>query len=67
VLATVAEAAQSARAKRLKGTYIPTKKNGLVVEHFSKLGFTRTGEFPDGATTWNFDLTDYVAPELPSR
>jgi FkbH-like protein len=67
VLATVAEAAQSAGAKRLKGTYIPTNKNGLVLEHFSKLGFTRTGEFPDGATTWALDLTDYVAPELPMQ
>jgi FkbH-like protein len=65
VLATVVEAARSAGAKRLKGTYIATKKNGLVVEHFAKLGFTRTGELPDGGATWALDLADYVAPELP--
>jgi FkbH-like protein len=67
VLATVAEAARSAGAKRLKGTYIPTKKNGLVVEHFAKLGFTRTGNLPDGGTTWVLDLADYLDPELPMR
>jgi FkbH-like protein len=67
VLAIVAETARSAGAKRMKGTYIPTKKNGLVVEHFAKLGFTRTGDLPDGGTTWALDLADYVAPELPMQ
>jgi FkbH-like protein len=67
VLAAVAEAARRAGAKRLNGTYIPTKKNGLVVEHFAKLGFTRIGDLPDGGTTWALDLADYVAPELPMQ
>jgi len=67
VLATVTEAARRAGAKRLKGTYIPTKKNGIVVEHFAKLGFARTGDLPDGGTTWVLDLADYVAPELPMQ
>jgi FkbH-like protein len=67
VLAAVAEAARGAGAKRLNGTYIPTKKNGLVVEHFAKLGFTRIGDLPDGGTTWALDLADYVAPELPMQ
>jgi FkbH-like protein len=67
VLAAVAEAARSAGAKRLNGTYIPTKKNGLVVEHFAKLGFTRMGDLPDGGTTWALNLADYVAPELPMQ
>jgi FkbH-like protein len=67
VLATVAETARSAGSKRLKGSYIPTKKNGLVVEHFAKLGFTKTGDLPDGGTTWVLNLADYVVPELPMQ
>jgi FkbH-like protein len=67
VLATVAEEARSAGAERLKGIYIPSKKNGLVIEHFAKLGFNKTGDLPDGGTTWTLDLADYVAPELPMR
>jgi FkbH-like protein len=67
VLATVAEAARSTGARRLTGTYIPTKKNGLVVGHFAKLGFIRTGDLPDGGTTWALDLADYFAPELPMQ
>ena len=66
-LATVAAAAREAGATRLKGIYIPTKKNALVVEHFAKLGFTRTGALPDGETTWALDLADYVAPQLPMQ
>ena len=67
VLAIVAAAARTAGAKRLTGTYIPTKKNGLVVDHFSRLGFTKTGALPDGATRWNLSLEEYVAPELPMQ
>jgi FkbH-like protein len=67
VLAAVAEAARKAGARRLKGTYIPTKKNGLVAEHFAKLGFTRTGDLSDGGTTWVLDLTNYTALELPMQ
>jgi predicted enzyme involved in methoxymalonyl-ACP biosynthesis len=67
VLAMVAEEARDAGAKRLKGTYVPTKKNGLVVEHFAKLGFTRTGDLPDGGTTWELDLAGYIAPALPMQ
>jgi FkbH-like protein len=67
VLATVVDEARRAGAKRLKGTYIPTKKNGLVIDHFVKLGFTRTGDLPDDGTSWALDLADYVVPELPMQ
>jgi FkbH-like protein len=67
VLATVAQAAKEAKAKRLKGTYLPTKKNGLVTEHFAKLGFSKISDLPDGGTTWTLDLESYTAPELPMQ
>jgi FkbH-like protein len=67
VLATVAEAARNDGVMRLKGIYIPTKKNGLVIDHFAKLGFTKTGDMPDGGTMWVLDLANYVAPDLPMQ
>jgi FkbH-like protein len=67
VLATIATAATNAGAKRLVGTYLPTKKNSLVAEHFAKLGFTRTSELADGGTTWVLDLDGYAQPELPMQ
>jgi FkbH-like protein len=67
VLATVAQAAKNAGAKRLIGTYLPTKKNSLVAEHFAKLGFAKLSDLPDGGTTWTLDLDSYTAPELPMQ
>jgi FkbH-like protein len=65
VLGTVAEAAKKAGAKRLIGVYLPTKKNALVVEHFAKLGFTKTADLPDGETHWALEIGQFTAPELP--
>jgi FkbH-like protein len=67
VLSTVARAAKEVGAKRLVGTYIPTKKNALVAEHFSKLGFVKTFSSDDGLTQWALDLDGYREPELPMQ
>jgi FkbH-like protein len=67
VLATVAEAARQAGARRLTGTYLPTKKNALVTEHFAKLGFAKRSDLADGGTTWALDLDRYTPPELPMQ
>jgi FkbH-like protein len=42
-------------AKRLTGQYRPTAKNGMVREHYARLGFTLTGE-QDGMTEWTLPL-----------
>jgi FkbH-like protein len=65
VLAHVAAAARNAGALRLTGTYLPTKKNSLVVDHFAKLGFTKTSDLPDGGTEWALDIAAYQPPDLP--
>lgn len=65
VLAHVARAALADGATRLTGTYIPTPKNGIVRDHFSKLGFAADGHGADGSTRWSLDLTRYTAPDLP--
>jgi FkbH-like protein len=67
VLAYVAKAAAAAGASRLRGTYLPTKKNGLVEKHFEKLGFTLVQSLEGGGTVWELDLATYVAPDLPIR
>jgi FkbH-like protein len=36
----IAQEARKLGAKRLVGEYIPTKKNGMVKDHYAKLGFT---------------------------
>jgi FkbH-like protein len=65
VLSVIANAAHREGAGFLRGCYIPTPKNGLVAEHFSKLGFTKISQHPDGGTDWELRLADYAQPKLP--
>lgn len=37
----------------LKGVYRPTVRNGLVVDHYRKLGFDPVDQGPDGDTVWS--------------
>jgi len=46
-------------AKRLIGQYRPTKKNGMVREHFARLGFHPLETQPDGICLSVFDLTEF--------
>ncbi|MBV9757364.1 MAG: HAD-IIIC family phosphatase [Alphaproteobacteria bacterium] len=55
-------ARQAARlgAKRLLGEYLPTAKNGMVREHYRRLGFTMVASDVEGGSTWVRELTDFV-------
>lgn len=66
VLSELVGTVRSRGGSRLVGRYLPTAKNGLVAEHYRKLGFTRIGD-EDGATLWELDLASYVAPALPIK
>jgi len=46
------------------GRYIPTAKNGLVRDHFSRLGFAQTGA-QNGETNWQLAVSDYHEKNLP--
>ena len=47
-------------ATHLLGTYRPTAKNGMVREHYGKLGFSLLDTAEDGTTTWELALTDWA-------
>jgi FkbH-like protein len=49
------------------GRYIPTARNGLVRDHFAKLGFSRIDEQPGGETTWRLAVEGYRDKELPLK
>jgi FkbH-like protein len=55
----VADQAKRLGALRLIGEYVPTKKNGMVREHYSKLGFTVTHEGPSGESRAVLDLREF--------
>jgi FkbH-like protein len=53
-------------AQRLIGTYVPTGRNGIVVEHYAKLGFELTRRDDDGTTVWGLPVqgTEIAAPPM---
>jgi predicted enzyme involved in methoxymalonyl-ACP biosynthesis len=55
------EQAKAAGARELRGCYVPTKKNGMVADHYEKLGFGQVSSDPEtGATVWTLDLVGYA-------
>ncbi len=58
----VAAEAQRLGAGRLIGEYRPTAKNGMVREHYPKLGFEPLSAGEDGVTRWSLSL-DGFAPK----
>jgi FkbH-like protein len=66
MLARVVAAARARGARRLVGTYIPTAKNGMVRDHYAKLGFALIGE-QDGIRRFELSIDDAPAITLPFR
>jgi FkbH-like protein len=67
ILRHLVRAARGAGASELIGRYIPTARNGLVRDHFAKLGFTGIGEEPNGETIWRLSIDEYSDKELPMK
>jgi FkbH-like protein len=55
----IAQEARRLGARRLIGDYIPTKKNGMVKQHYAKLGFSVIDSSPTGAIRSVLDLTSF--------
>jgi FkbH-like protein len=45
--------------QEIKGVYLPTAKNAMVVNFYAQFGFRKVDEQPDGATTWLLRVDDY--------
>ncbi len=61
-------AARTASVRWIVGRYIPTAKNGMVKEHYAKLGFDTCPIGTDaaaGETAWLLDVTAYQASAIP--
>ncbi len=65
MLAQIVSAARRANVMRLVGTYIPTAKNGMVADHYDKLGFTCVREDPAGRRTYSLELASHVLAPTP--
>ncbi len=47
--------------ERLIGVYLPTQRNGLVRDHYAKLGFRLVFEDASGVTTWELPADSEIA------
>jgi hypothetical protein len=59
----IAQEAAKLGARRLVGEYIPTKKNGMVKDHYARLGFTVMQADPAGGNTNILDLGTFAPAE----
>jgi FkbH-like protein len=59
--------AREAGITEIFGRFIPTARNGLVRDHFSKLGFARLDAQPNGETTWLLAVDNYLDKDLPMK
>jgi FkbH-like protein len=59
----VAAQAQALGARRLIGEYRPTKKNGMVREHYTRLGFRPLDTAEDGGSRAFLDLATFTPAE----
>jgi FkbH-like protein len=62
VLREILERARAAGIHKLVGTYKPTDRNKLVVDHYAKLGFAKLSEDESGLTRWEL-LVEGAEPE----
>jgi len=54
--------ARSAGVQTIQGYFLPTKKNGMVAEHYEKLGFESVSVDADSrASVWKLDVHSYTS------
>ena len=54
-------------ARTIAGTFIPTDRNALVVDHYQKLGFECIERREDGTTAWRLAVDAALPPAPPMR
>jgi FkbH-like protein len=68
VLREIIAAAQAHGITTLIGVYRPTPRNGMVSDHYPKLGFEPDSTAPDGTTQWRLATFEAAKPEaLPMK
>ena len=67
VLREILDHARTAGVHKLCGTYLPTDRNKLVVDHYEKLGFTKVEEDASGVTRWEILVEDADPEPAPMK
>jgi FkbH-like protein len=59
MLDELVEHCREVSVKTLRGHYLPTKKNGMVADHYKELGFETVLESGDGSKVYSLDIEEY--------
>ncbi len=59
MLDELVERARAAEVRQLRGSYIPSRKNALVADHYIRLGFEKISAEPDGTTVYMLQVAGY--------
>jgi FkbH-like protein len=62
VLREILKHARESGIHKLTGSYLPTDRNKLVIDHYAKLGFAKVNEEASGVTRWEM-LVNEADPE----
>lgn len=57
------EACQTRGLSRIVGTYIRSRKNALVADHYRKLGFRAVEEESGSQSSWSWDVPETYSPD----
>jgi len=49
--------------RTIEGVYIPSKKNGMVANHYESLGFARQSDCDESSRTWHYEIPDGYLPK----
>jgi FkbH-like protein len=67
VLREILEHARAAGIEKLSGTYRPTGRNKLAVDHYAKLGFSKVEEHASGLTRWELPVEEANPQGAPMK
>lgn len=67
VLREILEHTRAAGIHKLVGTYRPTDRNKLVVDHYAKLGFSKVREDDSGLTMWELVVENANPESAPMK
>jgi FkbH-like protein len=67
VLREILTHARASGIRKLSGTYRPTDRNKLVVDHYARLGFTRLSEEDSGITRWELNVEGAEPESAPMK
>jgi FkbH-like protein len=59
VLNEILRRARASGCQRVVGEYLPTAKNGMVREHYLRMGFAKVSEKPDGSARFELAVASY--------